>query len=457
MIQTSPEVVSEASTLENLLLFGAALLLVFANGFFVASEFALVSLRRSRITMLAESGSKRAKGVLRVLDNLGTVISATQLGITISSLALGWIGEDALDHLIAPVLDAVLPASISSAASHTISIAISFVTITYLHIVLGELVPKTLSLEKAETVALYVSRPIELFYTLFKIPIAVLKKSGALVGRVLGLKMAAEHGQTYTEEEIRYLIDASHKGGHLEAGERELIHNVFEFTSETVRDCMIPRTEVAVAPAGGTVSELAALFESTGFSRMPVVEGNLDSIVGVLHGKDVLTALLKGSDAVARDLMRSVIFVPPSAQLDHVLARMRGTGNHLAIVVDEHGSLEGIVTLEDIIEEIVGEIRDEFDDGSDEPIAAQPDGSFVIDATIPIRALNRRLDLKIPESNRYATLAGFVLSEAGTIPKQGQTIDYSGARFVVESVLRNRVARVRFHPKPEEVEEPAIE
>jgi CBS domain containing-hemolysin-like protein len=446
MIQTSPELVAESSTLKNLVLFGAALLLVLANGFFVASEFALVSLRRSRITMLADGGSKRAKGVLRVLDNLGTVISATQLGITISSLALGWIGEDALDHLIHPILDVVVPASVSEAASHTISIVIAFVTITYLHIVLGELVPKTLSLERAETVALFVARPIELFYTLFRIPIAVLKKSGTVIGRAIGLKMTAEHAQAYTEEEIRYLIDASHKGGHLEAGEREMIHNIFEFTSETVRDCMIPRTEVAAASASSSVGELAALFESTGLSRMPVVEGNLDSVVGVLHGKDVLRALLKGTEDVARTLMRPAIFVPPSAQLDHVLARMRGTGNHLAIVVDEHGSLEGIVTLEDIIEEIVGEIRDEFDEGSDEPVAAQPDGSFVIDATIPIRALNRRLDIRIPESGRYATLAGFVLSEAGTIPKAGQVIDFANARFVVESVVRNRVVSVRFHP-----------
>jgi putative hemolysin len=218
---------------------------------------------------------------------------------------------------------------------------------------------------------------------------------------------------------------------------------------------MVPRTEIAVASASSTVAELAALFESTGFSRMPAVEGNIDSVVGVLHSKDVFTALLKGSEAVARELMRPAIFVPPSAQLDHVLARMQRTGNHLAIVVDEHGSLEGIVTLEDIIEEIVGEIRDEFDEGADEPISAQPDGSYVIDATIPIRALNRRLDIRIPESNRYATLAGFVLSEAGTIPKQGQVIPFAGARLVVENVVRNRVASVRFYPKAEGGEVPA--
>ena len=450
MLEASTDAVTESSPLGSLLQLGVAFLLVLANGFFVGSEFALVSVRRSRIELLAEAGNKRAKAVLRVLDRLSVLISATQLGITIASLALGWIGEDALDHLIEPVFARVMPDFAATAAGHTVSIALAFATITYMHIVIGELVPKTISLEKAEGVALIVARPMELFYTLFKAPIWLLNKSGTFVARTLGLKMTAKHAHAYTEDELRYLVDMSHKGGHLEAGERELIHNVFEFTSETVRDCMVPRTEVVPVLADTPVKEIVEVFESTGFSRIPVADHDFDSIVGVLHSKDVLSAALKGADAVARDLMRPVIFVPPGAQLDHVLTRMQRTGNHMAIVVDEHGGLEGLVTLEDILEELVGEIRDEFDEGNDDPVARQPDGSYVIDATIPIRALNRRLDIGVPESNRYATLAGFLISEIGSIPKQGQEIPFGDARFVVSDVRRNRVVTVRFYPAVEE-------
>jgi CBS domain containing-hemolysin-like protein len=419
------------------------LFLVLANGFFVASEFALVGVRKTRIDTLAKAGAKRAVRLQRVLSHLDSYISATQFGITLASLALGWVGEETLAHMFEPLSVSLFGDVIGVVAAHTVAIAIAFTIITFLHIVLGELAPKTLALERAEATALAIALPIELFYKAFKAPIWLLNKAGNVVVRLFGLHPSGEHGAAYTEEELRYLVDISHKTGHLNAGEREMIHNVFEFAAETVRDCMVPRTEVVAAAADTPVKRLAEIFRETEFSRIPVYDGSLDAIVGVLHARDVLSAAIEGREAVARELARPTIFVPPSAQLDEVLARMKRSGHHMAIVVDEHGGLEGIVTLEDILEEIVGEIRDEFDEGVDEPIAHQPDGSFLIDASIPIRALNRHVDIDLPESNQYATLAGFLLAETGTIPRQGSELVVGKYRFVIENVRRNRIVSVR--------------
>jgi CBS domain containing-hemolysin-like protein len=421
------------------------LLLVLANGFFVASEFALVGVRRSRVTTLAATGERRAKTLLRVINHLDAYISATQLGITLASLALGWVGEETLAHIFQPFFAAVLPGGAASAAAHTAAIATAFGMITFLHIVLGELAPKTLALERAEATALRVARPMELFYKVFKGPIWLLNKAGNVVVRAFGLKLSAEHAASYTEEELRYLIDVSHKGGHLNAEERELLHNVFEFAGETVRDCMIPRHLVTTAPASASLADLSDVFDESGFSRIPVVASD-GSVVGVAHGKDVAKALRAGLPTTGGEVARPAMFLPTSAQLDYTLSQMKRTGNHMAIVVDEHGTFEGIATLEDVLEEIVGEIRDEFDEGLDEPIRREPDGTTLVDATLPIRVLNRRLGLSLPESPHYNTLAGFLLSRTGTLLKEGRVVAYEGARFVAEKVRGTRIVTVRIVP-----------
>ncbi len=442
----------EESWLEYLFKLAVVLLLVLANGFFVATEFAFVGVRKTRIDTLAKTGNRRAVRLRRMLDHLDAYISATQLGITLASLALGWVGEETLAHMFEPLLLAVLPETAAAVAAHTAAIACAFTIITFLHIVLGELAPKTLALERAEAVSLAVAWPMEMFYKAFKLPIRILNGAGNIVVRSFGLKSTADHAAVYTEEELRHLVDISHKSGHLNEGERELIHNVFEFAAETVRDCMVPRTEVIALPAEASMERIVESIRSTEFSRIPVYEGSLDQIIGVVHGREVLTSALEGKQATARDLARPTLYLPPSAQLDDVLARMQRSGHHLAIVVDEHGGLEGIVTMEDILEELVGEIRDEFDEGVDEPVVEQTDGSYVVEASIPVRALNRRLELGIPESNQYATLAGFLLAEAGTIPRQGAEIVVGKTRFVVENVRRNRIVSVRLRMGEAETE-----
>lgn len=422
---------------------GFILLLVGLTAFFVAAEFALVGVRKTRVESLARTGSRPAKRLNRQLESLDAYISATQLGITLASLALGWVGEEALGHMLTDAMISILPEGVAVAAAKTVGIAISFSVITFLLIVLGELAPKTLALQRAESVALTVSLPLELFYKALKFPIWLLTMSGNLVVRMFGLEATAEHSAVYTSDELRHLVDLSHTTGHLNAGERELIHNVFEFAAETVRDCMVGRTAVTSVSIDRPLAELVELFRATEYSRIPAFEGSMDGVVGVLHARDVLGAAVAGGNAEPRALVRPTIFVPPNAQLDEVLARMKRSGHHLAIVVDEHGGFQGIVTLEDILEELVGEIRDEFDDGGEDPVVEQTDGSVIIDASISIRALNKRLGLEVPESSAYVTLAGFLLSESGSIPRQGSELEAAGRSFVIENIRRNRIISVR--------------
>lgn len=258
-------------------------LLVFANGFFVASEFALVGVRRSRIETLAESGNKTAQRLLRLIDNLNAYISATQLGITMASLALGWIGEPVFAHL----LEAPLKGRVSEVTLHTISFAIAFSIITFLHIVLGELAPKTLALERAEKVALAISWPMEAFYKIFRWPIRLLDWSGTRVVRLFGLHPTTDHASVYTEEELRRLIDISRQSGHLEAEEQQFIHRVFEFSDAEVREAMVPRTQVTALSQTATFEDVRSAFLSTGYSRLPVYGKQPDEIVGLLFRKDL--------------------------------------------------------------------------------------------------------------------------------------------------------------------------
>ncbi len=424
------------------------LVLVAANGFFVASEFALVGVRKTRVETLARGGSSRARRLVGVLGTLDAYISATQFGITLASLSLGWIGEETIAHMLRPLFERIMPGAGAVVASETIAITVAFAIITFLHIVLGELAPKTLALERTERVALAVALPMQLFYRAFKAPIWLLNKAGNVVVRLAGLSATAEHAAVYTEDELRHLIAMSHRSGHLDEGERELIDNAFEFADETVRDCLVPRTEVVAAPADARTPDLVAIFRSSNFSRIPIYDGTLDAIVGVANARDVLSAALDGTDVAARDIARPALFVPTNAQLSFVLSRMKRTGYHMAAVVDEHGGFEGLVTLEDLLEEIVGDIRDEFDDGVVDPIVEQQDGSFLIDAAAPLRVVNRRLDLDLRESSQYSTVAGLLLAASGSIPRQGAVIEAGGHVFTIVDVRRNRIVRVRMRLGP---------
>jgi CBS domain containing-hemolysin-like protein len=420
------------------------IVLVLANGFFVASEFALVGVRRSRIQIQAANGDVRAQRLLALLDNLNAYISATQLGITMASLALGWVGEPVFAHL----LEEPLRGRVSEVTLHTISFAIAFSIITFLHIVLGELAPKTLALERAEAVALATSWPLQAFYKVFQWPIRLLDWSGTRVVRLFGLHPSGEHASVYTEGELRHLIDVSRQSGYLESEEQQLIHKVFDFSDTEVKEAMVPRPQVISLPVTATLDDVRRAFVTGGYSRLPVYGKNLDDIVGLLFRKDLdMGRVTNDEEFNLRRWVRPPVFIPSSASLGIALKRMQASQVHFVFVVDEHGGLEGILTLEDLLEEIVGEINDEYDEETREQI--RKDGeTYILDGMLPVRDANKRFGIGLTENEGYTTIAGFLLAKAGRLLRPGDRIVDTAGVFSVERVERRRISRVRFRPSP---------
>ncbi|MFN0140011.1 MAG: hemolysin family protein [Pyrinomonadaceae bacterium] len=429
-------------------------LLVAANGFFVASEFALVAVRKSRIATQAAEGNKAAVRLLGMLNNLNAYISATQLGITLSSLGLGWIGEPAVAALLDPALVWLgqftgLAFLESGAVLHTLSFAIAFSFITFLHIVFGELAPKTAALELSERVSYLIAVPLLLFYKIFYPFIRVLDWAGTKTVRIFGLHPSGEHGSSYTEDEIRQLILVSEESGHLNKEESTLINKVFEFSETTVKEAMIPRTEIVAIPETCTLEGISNSFRDSGFSRLPVYRNSLDEMIGFVHSKDLVGHAKKDARFKLDDLIRKPNYVVDTARLEDVLRQMQKEKFHFGFVVDEHGGVEGIITLEDLLEEIVGDISDEHDEEVNEQIDEQPDGSYILDGGLAVRDLNRRLEMNLPISEGYTTIAGFLMSEAGQVLTEGQTVPFNGHTFKVEKVDKRRIKQVRMESAAE--------
>lgn len=430
---------ADTSTGATLVKLFSVLLLVGANGFFVAAEFALVGVRSSRIETLAAAGSRSAKRLLELLRNLNSYLSACQLGITLASLALGWVGEPA----IARLLEGPLAGRLSDAWLHTVSFVIAFSIITSLHIVLGEQAPKLVGLAVAEKVALAIALPLQLFYKVASLPIRALDWASARAVQLVGIKATAEHASTYTEEELRRLVDISRESGHLRAEERRLIHRVFEFSDTLVREAMVPRTEMAAIPHTCSLKEITRAFEQHRYSRLPVYRESFDDVIGFIHSKDVMPYLLHPEKFKLEDVLQPPLYVVDTARLEHVLRQMQKAKMHFGFVVDEHGGLEGIITLEDLLEEIVGDISDEHDEEVNEQITELDEHTFVLAGGLAVRDLNRRLKTSVPESEAYTTIGGFLMTEAGHVLKPGEDVTYDGLVFHVERVEKRRVMRVK--------------
>ncbi|HYN86439.1 MAG TPA: hemolysin family protein [Pyrinomonadaceae bacterium] len=430
----------------------AVVVIVFVNGFFVAAEFAFVGVRRPRIESLAEAGNARARRLLGILGNMNAYLSAAQLGITLASLALAILGEPTIAALIEPPIERLLHGNLSDewveTIKHGVAFAIAYSILTSLHITLGEQAPKLIGLERAERVAMWSALPMEIFYRTFKLPIHALDWASARIVRLFGLHASSEHASNYTEEEIRQIIEMSHKGGHIEADERRLIGRVFDFADAEVREAMVPRTQVTALASTATLAEAEKAFCEGGYSRLPVYQERLDNIVGVLFMKDLMPCLspTQRAEFDMETMLHPPLFVPATAKLGSVLSQMQAAQTHLACVVDEHGGLEGIVTLEDLLEEIVGEINDEYDEESRSQIIEEPGGTFLLDGMLAVRDANRRFDLKLPEEAGYTTVAGFLLAKAGRLLRAGETVEHDGAVFTVEQVDRRRIRRIRFVP-----------
>ncbi len=422
-------------------------LLVAANAFFVAAEFALVAARRPRLSSLSVSGRRRAVTAMRLMDDLDGTISATQFGITLASLALGWIGELTFARIFEHWLAAFLPSGLwLYASAHAIAVTVAFSLITALHIVFGELAPKSLALARAEQVALAVAVPLDLFCRIFRPFIWLLDRAGARAVRLFGVTPlpGGHHATAYTQEEIQQLVALSHQSGHLKDDEQELIHNVFHFSDTVVREIMVPRPEVISLPLTATADDILQTLCESGYSRLPVHDAHPDNIVGFIHAKDILRCLARKEPLSVAALLRRPVFVPDTAHLEEALRQLRAAQSPLGVVVDEHGTVEGIVTLEDILEQLVGDIRDEHDVTDEEIMVwTEPDGTLIFDGAIAIREVNRKFGLNLPESDDYATLAGFLMTQAGRLLASGDVVHYQDYEFRVEQVERRRVARVR--------------
>jgi CBS domain containing-hemolysin-like protein len=331
----------------------------------------------------------------------------------------------------------------SGAVLHTISFIIAFSIITFLHIVFGELAPKTAALEISERVSLWCALPLQIFYRVFYYPIRLLDWTGTKTVRLFGLHPSGEHGSVYTEDEIRQLINVSEQSGHLNKEERRLINRVFEFSETTVKEAMVPRTEIVGVSENCTLEEIARAFQQNGYSRLPVWRGSLDDIVGFIHSKDLMPYLLRPRAFQLEKVVQKPMYVVDTARLEDVLRQMQRAKAHFGFVVDEHGGVEGIITLEDLLEEIVGDISDEHDEEVNEQIHKINDDVFILDGGLAVRDLNRRLDLNLPISETYTTIAGFLMSESGQILNEGEQVKFNGHVFKVEKVDKRRITQVR--------------
>ncbi|MGI8468734.1 MAG: hemolysin family protein [Pyrinomonadaceae bacterium] len=431
------------SPAEAILDFLSMFLLVGLNAFFVASEFSLVSSRRQRIETKVEEGNGGAKAALRLLDNPTRFISAVQLGVTLASLALGWVGEPTIAKILEPLAEKIASEGTAGYIAHIVAIVVSFSLITFLHVVLGELVPKMFALENAESFATFAARPLEFFAKVFAPILWVLNQAGGAIARLLGLKSSLEHASVYTEEEIRQLVNLSAQSGFLNREERQLINRVFEFSDTTVKEAMIPRTAIVAISAKSSLEDIAREFRQHGYSRLPVYRESMDDIAGVIHSKDVMSFLLRPKAFRLEKVLQKPIYVVDNARLEDVLRQMQREKFHFGFVVDEHGGVEGIITLEDLLEEIVGDISDEHDEEVNEQIHRETDGSFTLDGGLAVRDLNRRLNLHIPIDESYTTIAGFLMSESGQILNAGETVKFNGHIFKVEKVDKRRIVKVR--------------
>jgi len=424
----------------------AVLLLVLANGFFVAAEYALIRVRHTRVEELIASGNRSARWVQRAIQNPARFIAAIQLAITVAGLGLGWIAEPALGRLLLPIIE-LFPVEIESQVSHSLSAGLAFGLVTFMAVVAGELVPKAIALHSPGKVSLFTARPMAWTEWLFKPAIWVLNGAANAVLRLLRIRPAEEHELAHSVVELQMLVAASARSGVVGDREQEMLDAVFQFSATLVRQVMVPRTEViAVSADAGLESMLQAAISSS-FSKLPVTEGDLDHIVGVVHLRDIVQAQQgeRPETTRARDIMREAIFIPEAARISTLLQILRDRQHHLAIVLDEYGGTAGIVTLEALLEEIIGEVSDPFDRGIEiEPL---PDGSSLVDGLTPIEEVNEYFGLQLTNPH-YDTIAGYFLGRLGRLAKLGDTIVEDGVRLRVVAMDGRRVSRVWIFPQP---------
>jgi CBS domain containing-hemolysin-like protein len=425
----------------NLLL---ALLMLAANAFYVAAEFALVKSRGFRIDAMAEENRFGARLLQKMMGNIEAYLACCQLGITMASLGLGWVGEPTVSALLKPVLS---PLGMPDSALHFTSFLVGFLVFSSLHIVVGEQVPKTLAIREPVPVSQWIAYPLYVSFLVFYPLNWLLNSASRSILRLLGVRENSQQ-EILTDVEIEGLVEASAEHGKMEEGEAEYIQNVFRFGDLEVADVMVHRTEMMALNADDPTEEIVRAMLASEYTRVPLWRGSPENIVGILHAKDLLRAIRNAEDDLGKVDVTAIAlppwFVPNIRPLVEQLRAFRRRKTHFALVVDEYGDLMGMVTLEDILEEIVGDISDE----QDIPVPGvwpQPDGSVNVDGAVPVRELNRVMDWNLPDADA-TTIAGLVIHEARSIPEVGQSFTFHGFRFRVQRKHRNRITALRITP-----------
>jgi putative hemolysin len=425
-------------------------LIVLVNGFFAASEVALLSVRESRLRQLAEQGQAGARVALNLLSNPERLLSVTQVGVTLASLGLGWAGEDTMYSLMLRGLGALI-GLVPATVVHAASFLLGFLLITYFHVILGEVVPKNLSIERADRLATILAPALMVFYRISAPFVVVIERSAAVLTRALGVR-THHRGGGHSAEELRLIVSAIRGSGQLPEVQEEMIHRVLDLEDLQVREIMVPRNGIVSVSEDSSMDEVLHVMTSQQHSRLPVFRETQEQIVGILHYKDLL-ALWQERRAATRggrtprpfriqSLLRKHRIVPETKPVLQMLAEFRTGQSHMALVVDEFGTLSGLLTVEDVLEQIVGEIADEFDETTLH--LPQPDSEDIeIDGATSVRDLDTQYGIELPDRSGFETVAGFLLWKLGHIPAVGETVEDLGRRFSVVATERNRISRVR--------------
>ncbi|MGA7795873.1 MAG: hemolysin family protein [Candidatus Acidiferrales bacterium] len=427
--------------------------LVAVNGFFAAVEFSLVAVRHSRVRQLVDEGRFRAKIVLDLIGRLDRVVSGVQVGITLTSLGLGALGESTLASVLSPLV-ANIPGRHTIVLVHVVSLVVAFLFLTTLHVVLGELVPKSMSLQRAERVALLVAPPFQWYLEVFRPAISLLDGASRWVLRGLGFSGSSSHTQVHSAEELQIQIQQARERGLLGMEEEKFILSAIELDRMQVRELMVPRPDIHFVTADATLDDVMRVFVTTQRSRLPVFEGAGEQVLGYIHIKDIVWVLLDrerraeegwtATEFNVRSLLHEMAIVPESKPASEMLLELRTSHGWMAMVVDEFGTILGLLTLEDVLEQLVGEIHDEFDVVEKPVVVGQgADTAMIFDASLGLRDLESQYNIVLPEDRSYATVGGFVLARLGFIPRGGESFDFDGYRFTVVEMDRRRVARVK--------------
>ncbi len=434
------------------------ILLILANSFFVASEFSMVRVRKTRLEQLILEGNGTAKIALKLAENINDMLAAAQLGITLASVALGWVGAKTLDTILSPVIRDILPFE-SDAFCTILTFAISFITVTFLEVLVGEQLPKCISLQNTEKVALFVARPMQFTMKLFKPFVWFLSTCSTAILNALNINTSS-NDIVHTTEELDMLVDASYNEGELNKTEAEMLHNMFNFSDLTAKQVMTPRTDMMCIEAIKSIDEIKKFTAENQYTRYPVYEDTIDKILGFVHVKDLYTKLLEDNDIEIKDIIRPILLVPETITLDNLVIEFRKRKSQIGIVVDEFGGTSGLITLEDVIEEIVGEVQDEFDEEEETDIREVAPNTYVANAMMRIDEIAEFFNI---EENQFdfedvETIGGLVVKMLGRIAQVGDTVEIAdkGLKFDVQKVDGARITRLviqKYEPVIEENEQ----